>query len=170
MTWKSPYLLINIDCALVPSRDSLLLSSGVEGFLFSPWVKSSKVIANNAVSRAPEADKENNPVAEKSFLAFAAYEQLNSMESSRLVYLYNLDPPGDPWCRTMNLWNQHCFQWVQELLFILSMLNSPGIPESFTSSSMARNFLCFFYYPFSTIVKFNTHGQEAAHIFHFSIW
>lgn len=31
----------------------------------------------------------------------AAREQLNSMESSRLVFPYNLDPPGDPWCRTM---------------------------------------------------------------------
>lgn len=78
-------------------------SAVVEGFWFSPLVISSKVIASNEVRRAPERDKENNLVAERSLLASAAYEQLNSMESSRLVYLYDLDPPGDPWCRTMNL-------------------------------------------------------------------
>lgn len=142
-------------------------SSVVEGFWFSPWVISSKVSANSTVRRAPEADRENNLVAEKSLLASAAYEQLNSMESSRLVYLYNLDPPGDPWCRTMNLWKQHCLQWVGELLFILIVSSSPGIAESFTISSMTGKFLCFFYYPFSTIVQFNTHGQEVMHAFPF---
>jgi len=143
--------------------------SVVEGFWFPPWVISSRVRANNAVRRAPEADRENNLVAEKNLLASAAYEQLNSMESSRLVYLYNLDPPGDPWCRTMNLGRQHCLQWVVELLFILSASNSPGIAESFTVSSMIGNFLCFFYCPFSNIVQFNTHGQEVKHAFHFIV-
>lgn len=66
--------------------------------------------SNSAARRAPEAGRENNHQAERSLLASAAYEQLDSMESSRLVYLYNLDPPGDPWCRTMNSWRQHCSQ------------------------------------------------------------
>lgn len=48
------------------------------------------------------ADRKKDLVAEKELLVSAACEQLNSMESSRLVYLYSLDPPGDPWCRTMN--------------------------------------------------------------------
>lgn len=84
------------------------VSPVVEGFGFSPRVISSRVSANSAVRRAPEAGRENNLVAERSLLSSAAYEQLNSMESSRLVCLYNLDPPGDPWCRTMNSWRQHC--------------------------------------------------------------
>lgn len=110
-TWKSPQLHISIDRALVPNREMVFsVSSVVEGFGFSPQVISSEGSANNAVRRAPEADRENNLVVERSLLASAAYEQLNSMESSRLVYLYNLDPPGDPWCRTLNSWRQHCFQ------------------------------------------------------------
>lgn len=100
---ESPQLCISIDRALVPNREMVWsVSSVVEGFGFSPQVISSEVSTNNAVRRAPEADRENNLVVERSLLASAAYEQLNSMESSRLVYLYNLDPPGDPWCRTMN--------------------------------------------------------------------
>lgn len=140
------HLYMYIDCTLVLNSEMVWsFLTIVEGFYFSPWVISSKVSANNADRTAPEADRENNLVAEKMLLASAACEQLNSMESSRLVYLYNLDPPGDPWCRTMNLWRQHCLQWVWELLFILSVINSPELAESLSISSVTGKILYFYY-------------------------
>lgn len=125
---------------------------------------------NNAVRRAPKSDRGNNLVAEKSLLASAGYEQLNSMESSRLVYLYNLDPPGDPWCRTMNLWRQHCLQWVEDLLLIIIALNNPGTAESFIVSSITDMCTCFFCCPFSTIIQSKIKEWEVMQTFRFSIW
>lgn len=124
-------------------RDGLILHVICRKLLFFSMGNFLQNVCKQCSQKCSRGRQGSNLVAEKMLLASAACEQLNSMESSRLVYLYNLDPPGDPWCRTMNLWRQHCLQWVGELLFILSMLKSPGLDESFTVYFVTGKLLSF---------------------------